>query len=78
MAKVFQKVLDDLKNAIDTFGHRYHACLSWYEDSDTKEKEFTKSFLDNARYWLDCRNECVRKFNKIKGKTVYDQWTFPY
>lgn len=77
---VFNKVYKDLIDKIDTYSRRYRACLSWYEDADESEKEFCKSFLKNARFWLDRRNECVRKLNKMRSnkEQMFDEWTFPY
>lgn len=70
--------LKDLERAIPAFEHRYRACLAWYEEADEDDKEYCKSMLSNARYWLDMRNQCVKEVNQIMGKTVYEQYVFPY
>lgn len=77
---VFNKVYERLIDEIDTYSHRFRACLSWYEDADESEKEICKSFLKDARFWLDRRNECVRKLNKMRDnkEQIFDEWTFPY
>jgi hypothetical protein len=65
-------------NKIDTYSHRFRNCLLWYENAD--ENETRKLFLQDARFWLDRRNECVRKLNKMRGnkEQIFDEWTFPY
>ena len=62
----FNKVYKRLIDEIDTYSRRFRACLSWYEDADESEKEICKSFLRDARFWLDRRNESVRKINKMR------------
>lgn len=73
---VFNKRYRDLINKIDTYSGRFRSCILWYES----DKEICKSFLENARFWLDRRNECVRKLNKMRGnkEKIFDEWTFPY
>ena len=77
---VFNKIYRDLMDKIDTYSSRFRNCILWYENADESEKEFSKSFLEDARFWLDRRNECVRKLNKIRGnkEQIFDEWTFPY
>ena len=77
---VFNKIYKDLIEKIDTYSHRFRSCLLWYENADENEKEFCKSFLEDAHFWLDRRNACVRKLNKMRGnkEQIFDEWTFPY
>lgn len=76
----FNKIYKDLIEKIDTYSRYFRNCLLWYENADESEKEFSKSFLENARFWLDKRNKCVRKLNKMRGNKgqIFEEWTFPY
>jgi hypothetical protein len=77
---VFDKIYKDLIEEIDTYSYRFRNCLSWYKNTDESEKKFRASLLENARFWLDRRNECVRKLNKMRSnkEQIFDEWTFPY
>lgn len=77
---VFDKVYRDLMNKIDTYSCRFRNCILWYEHADTSEEVARKYFLQDARHWLNMRNECVRKLNKMRGnkEQIFDEWTFPY
>lgn len=77
---VFDKVYRDLMNKIDTYSCRFRNCILWYENADENEKEFAKSLLEDARFWLNRRNKCVRKLNKMRSnkEQIFDEWTFPY